>query len=162
MHVSLPLFTTLSLILPDFSATEPPSTIPSACYNACRMVRPRGARQSLASTPAHTTQKIPLNDDSAEKANRNKERSLQQSIQKERIRAAASPGGRRVTLGSDGSPKTPRNVNGRPVAGQGSGDTVTPLRKVPILANFEEWMKLATDNVRTLYDAWWWWWWVGG
>jgi hypothetical protein len=139
------------LDLPTFSAAGPLSTISSASYNACTMVRPRGARQSLASTPAHAMQKIPLNDDSAEKANRNKERSLQQSIQKERIRAAASPGVRRVTLGSDVSPKTPRNVNG-----QGPADTVTPLRKVPILANFEEWMKLATDNVATLYDAWWW------
>lgn len=28
------------------------------------------------------------------------------------------------------------------------GTAVTPMKRVPILANFEEWMKMATDNVR--------------
>jgi len=28
-----------------------------------------------------------------------------------------------------------------------SGNGVTPMKRVPILANFEEWMKMATDNV---------------
>jgi hypothetical protein len=28
------------------------------------------------------------------------------------------------------------------------GTAVTPMKRVPLLANFEEWMKLATDNVR--------------
>jgi hypothetical protein len=27
------------------------------------------------------------------------------------------------------------------------GTAVTPMKRVPILANFEEWMKMATDNV---------------
>ncbi len=27
------------------------------------------------------------------------------------------------------------------------GNAVTPMKRVPILANFEEWMKMATDNV---------------
>jgi hypothetical protein len=30
------------------------------------------------------------------------------------------------------------------------GTAVTPMKRVPILANFEEWMKMATDNVRML------------
>jgi len=28
------------------------------------------------------------------------------------------------------------------------GTAVTPMKRVPLLANFEEWMKMATDNVR--------------
>jgi condensin complex subunit 2 len=114
------------------------------------MARARGqARQSNVATPARTT-KIPLNDDSAEKAKRLRERSLLQSIQKQKMKAAASPGNRRQTIGTDGSPKTPRNV-GTTRSGEGIGiDAVTPLRKVPILANFEEWMKMATDNVGAL------------
>ena len=115
------------------------------------MARARGqARQSI-STPSRTT-KIPLNDDSAEKANRLKERTLLQSIQKQKMMAAASPGTRRQTLTGavDGAPKTPRSSLGGAavVSSQGAIDTVTPLRKVPILANFEEMMKMATDNVR--------------
>lgn len=94
---------------------------------------------------------IPLNDDSAEKANRQKERTLMQSIQKQKMLAAASPGLRRQTLTGavEGLPRTPRNsLGGAAASSQGPIDTVTPLRKVPILANFEEMMKMATDNVR--------------
>lgn len=31
------------------------------------------------------------------------------------------------------------------------GTAVTPMKRVPILANFEEWMKMATDNVCPQY-----------
>ena len=31
-----------------------------------------------------------------------------------------------------------------------AGSMVSPVKRVPLLANFEEWMKMATDNVRTL------------
>lgn len=83
---------------------------------------------------------IPLNDDSAEKAARTKERNLLQSAQRQKIKAAASPAVRRQTLGADGiSPMTPRNV----------AQQETP-KKVQILANFEEMMKMATDNVGLL------------
>lgn len=103
------------------------------------------ARSNRVATPSRTT-RIPLNDDNAEKAERAKERSLLQSIQKQKMMAAASPGARRQTVASDGSsPRTPRNVGSS--HREGTVDTVTPLRKVPILANFEEWMKMATDNV---------------
>lgn len=50
-----------------------------------------------------------------------------------------------------GSPGTPsqldreKDVSGLSVVG---GSAVTPMKRVPILANFEEWMKMATDNVR--------------
>jgi len=92
--------------------------------------------------------KIPLNDDAAEKAKRFKKRSILRGLQANEIVAAASPA-RRQTIGSADDPTTPRNLGALRggVAGEGPIDAVTPMRKVPILANFEEWMKLATDNV---------------
>jgi len=109
------------------------------------MARPKGkaAGRNEAATPNHTT-KIPLNDDSAEKAKRARERNLLQSAQRQKMMAAASPGVRRQTLGADGvSPKTPRNIGGM--------DTFTPGKKIQIMANFEEMMKMATDNVSFLF-----------
>ncbi|KAI5857894.1 condensin complex subunit 2/barren [Tricharina praecox] len=95
------------------------------------------------STPKRTTM-IPLNDDSAEKAARTKERNLLQSAQRQKIKAAASPAVRRQTLGADGiSPMTPRNV----------AQQETP-KKVQILANFEEMMKMATDNKINATNSW--------
>lgn len=65
-----------------------------------------------------------------------------------KIAAAAVTPGRRVTIGGDDRGESPVNTPLRGgVAGDGPLDAVTPMRKVPILANFEEWMKLATDNV---------------
>lgn len=50
-----------------------------------------------------------------------------------------------------GSPGTPgyedKENDGMGLAVVG-GSAVTPMKRVPILANFEEWMKMATDNVR--------------
>lgn len=34
------------------------------------------------------------------------------------------------------------------------GSAVTPMKRVPILANFEEWMKLATDNKINATNSW--------
>lgn len=34
------------------------------------------------------------------------------------------------------------------------GSAVTPLKRVPILANFEEWMKMATDNKINAANSW--------
>lgn len=64
------------------------------------------------------------------------------------IKAAATPIRRRKSL-LGGSPQTPGNdANGVdldiPSVG---GSAVTPMKRVPIMANFEEWMKMATDNV---------------
>jgi condensin complex subunit 2 len=98
------------------------------------MARSRGG----PATPVRTT-KIPLNDDSAEKAKRARERNLLQSIQKQKMMAAASPGVRRQ---SGGDAMTPRRVTMG-----GAEDVITPMRRAPLLANWEEMMKLATDNV---------------
>lgn len=61
--------------------------------------------------------------------------------------AAASPAASRAGTVAQNSPRTPRNVGSRGWAESAALDAVTPLRKVPILANFEEMMKMATDNV---------------
>lgn len=35
-----------------------------------------------------------------------------------------------------------------------AGNAVTPMKRVPILANFEEWMKMATDNKINATNSW--------
>ena len=60
------------------------------------------------------------------------------------LRAAASPSKKQMDVGS---PRTPRKDEDLGVI-----NAVTPMKRVPILANFEEWMKMATDNVG--YDEW--------
>ncbi|KAA8906399.1 condensin complex subunit 2/barren [Sphaerosporella brunnea] len=123
------------------------------------MARSRGAAGPSAagalSTPVRTT-KIPLNDDSAEKAKRARERNLLQSIQKQKMIAAASPGAaaRRQTLADGTSPKTPRNVGTSGGGGAGPIEAITPMKRVPILANWEEMMKLATDNKINATNSW--------
>lgn len=101
--------------------------------------------------------RIPLNDDREEKAVRFHSRQALHEIQMNQIRAAASPMRKRQSLGSNGSPKTPgmedqENALGHTLAVVG-GNAVTPMKRVPILANFEEWMKMATDNVRILVQS---------
>ena len=60
------------------------------------------------------------------------------------IRAAATPVRRRQTL-SGQTQYTPADNDENTF--HVGGDAVTPMKRVPILANFEEWMKMATDNV---------------
>ena len=88
--------------------------------------------------------RVPLNDDRQEKANR---RHALHEAQRNSIRASATPGRRRISLaaGHD-SPHTPsQEQDGMPDV---AGTAVTPMKRVmPLLANFEEWMKMATDNV---------------
>lgn len=59
------------------------------------------------------------------------------------------------------SPRTPRGSAARAardlvdVDGTGGlGRAVTPMKRVPILANFEEWMKMATDNKINATNSW--------
>jgi hypothetical protein len=95
------------------------------------------------------SRRIPLNDDRQEKANRLQSRKAQDDAQLNQIKAAATPlrNKRRSLLGG-ASPRTPLqdDEDGMPAVG---GNAVTPMKRVPILANFEEWMKMATDNVRS-------------
>jgi condensin complex subunit 2 len=91
---------------------------------------------------------VPLNDDRQEKAIR---RHAQQEAQRNSMRAStatATPGRRRIShaAGHDSSPHTPsQDEDDMPDI---TGTAVTPGNRVmPLLANFEEWMKMATDNV---------------
>lgn len=74
------------------------------------------------------------------------------------LKAAASPARKRKSLGpgyGDG-PSTPRD-NGNSQEDTGFdvvGTAVTPMKRVPILANFEEWMKMATDNKINAANSW--------
>jgi len=90
---------------------------------------------------AGSTVTIPLNDDAAEKARRLQNRHALQDLQMNKIVAAATPR-KQVDI----TQATPGTRGGRQTSGNG-GDEGTPVKKVPILANFEEWMKMATDNV---------------
>jgi condensin complex subunit 2 len=87
------------------------------------------------------------------------------------IKAAASPMRKlnNYEKAASESPRTPRSVaaiarqaatngdsgNGSPGAiNVVNGSAVTPMKRVPILANFEEWMKMATDNKINAANSW--------
>lgn len=106
--------------------------------------------------------KVPLNDDAQEKGKRLSTRRALHEKQLNEIKAAATP--RKVSVrlndldnGSPGSdPRTPRASRGLDddeefVVG---GNAVTPMKRVPLLANFEEWMKMATDNKINATNSW--------
>ncbi|KAI9718801.1 MAG: hypothetical protein M1828_006563 [Chrysothrix sp. TS-e1954] len=116
----------------------------------------RGAAMSPQKGSLKGSIRVPLNDDRQEKAQRQQSRHALHEIQMNSIRAAASPAKRR-SLGpiTNGSPRTPdsheKENDGLGVVG---GNAVTPLKRVPILANFEEWMKMATDNKINATNSW--------
>ncbi|RDL36695.1 Condensin complex subunit 2 [Venustampulla echinocandica] len=123
----------------------------------------RAASGSIAASPFKSGVKIPLNDDAQEKAKRMQSRHALHDIQMNQIKAAASPMQRLSNLERAGSsspssnPKTPRHSGGRENDLDGltvGGKAVTPMKRVPILANFEEWMKMATDNKINAANSW--------
>jgi condensin complex subunit 2 len=85
-------------------------------------------------------------------------------IQMNQIKAAASPLRRHAGLDQVGSspsssPRTPRRGQGKENDLEGGvmivgGNVVTPVKRVPLLANFEEWMKMATDNKINAANSW--------
>jgi len=90
--------------------------------------------------------RIPLNDDRQEKAKRFQSRQAFHNAQLDSIKAAASPVRKRKSFGPNGDgPNTPQQGDDEDI--YIGGAAVTPMKRVPILANFEEWMKMATDNV---------------
>ncbi|KAF2842828.1 barren [Patellaria atrata CBS 101060] len=103
-----------------------------------------------AATPHKTPMRIPLNDDRKEKANRLHSRQALHETQMNQIRAAATPARKRLSL-IGGSPRTPDQEDEGMTVG---GAAVTPMKRVPILANFEEWMKMATDNKINATNSW--------
>ncbi|KAH7170697.1 condensin complex subunit 2/barren [Dactylonectria macrodidyma] len=117
---------------------------------------------SVAASPFKSPVKIPLNDDAHDKRQRLSSRRALHEKQFNEIKAAATP--RKVSIRLDdmenaspmSDPRTPR-------AGRGldddegfvvGGSVVTPMKRVPLLANFEEWMKMATDNKINATNSW--------
>ncbi|KAJ6120317.1 Condensin complex subunit 2 [Penicillium sp. IBT 18751x] len=100
--------------------------------------------------------KIPLNDDMGEKAARNQARQALQDLQMNQIKAAVKTPmpTRRYRDGSESPTTTPRGSGHRGRESDVSGRAVTPMKRVPILANFEEWMKMATDNKINANNSW--------
>ncbi|KAL2046034.1 hypothetical protein N7G274_001481 [Stereocaulon virgatum] len=132
-----------------------------------RVANPPRANHGSATTPhkqAHQSPlKIPLNDDRQEKAVRLQSRQALHDLQMNSLRAAASPVRRlnKYDRAASDSPKTPRShvVKGKENAEDGglsvvAASAMTPMKRVPILANFEEWMKMATDNKINAANSW--------
>ena len=135
------------------------------------------SRQILSTPHKAPPAKFQLNDDRVEKAERLKSRQALREIEQNEMRAAAVASPMRkqryedLRDGSE-SPQTPRRVSsnnaGRRAAAANAtnspgaikvvshGATVTPLKRAaaPILANFEEWMKMATDNKINAANSW--------
>ncbi|KAF3074889.1 Condensin complex subunit 2 [Trichoderma lentiforme] len=128
-----------------------------------QMPRAGGAKSSstnISGSPFKSPIKIPLNDDAQEKGQRMNNRKALQEKQIKEIKRAATP---RNSLGIGGfdngsqDPNTPRGTRGGlddddPI--MVGGVSVTPMKRVPILANFEEWMKMATDNKINATNSW--------
>jgi len=108
--------------------------------------------------------RIPLNDDQKEKAVRFQSRQALHDLQMNQIKAAATPMRKLNSFerAASTSPRTPRAAGsgrGREVGEDGGltvvgSSAVTPMKRVPILANFEEWMKMATDNKINANNSW--------
>ncbi|KAI0842901.1 barren [Hypoxylon sp. FL0890] len=122
-----------------------------------------GSRTTSGSSgsPFKSPLKIPLNDDIQEKRGRlHSRKALHEKQINELQAAAATPAKKRLADIENASPRsnprTPRRGGDDDddvyVAGTNSG--VTPMKRVPILANFEEWMKMATDNKINATNSW--------
>jgi condensin complex subunit 2 len=83
----------------------------------------------------------------------------------DQIKAAASPIRRLASYdrAASSSPKTPTKGQRRIPSGNRDddgllavvpGSSMTPMKRVPMLANFEEWMKMATDNKINATNSW--------
>ncbi|KAK1834669.1 condensin complex subunit 2/barren [Podospora conica] len=138
---------------------------------------PSGSFTASAS-PFKSPVKIPLNDDAEEKARRSHGRKALHEAQYNQLKAAATGTPARkgsVALtdydnaaASPGSnPRTPRaRLSGRENSAAPDkddigrdfvvgGSAVTPMKRAPpLLANFEEWMKMATDNKINAANSW--------
>lgn len=107
--------------------------------------------------------RIPLNDDAQEKGQRMNNRKALQEKQINEIKRAATPRKSIARLEDlDNASQSP--YTGTPRGARGlvddedpimvGGVSVTPMKRVPLLANFEEWMKMATDNKINASNSW--------
>ena len=95
-----------------------------------------------------------LNDDSAEKRARREEKAAKSQLERKKVVAAATHGSPLRRTSGAGAPGTPRTPNGTAVIAAVDERPSTPVKRVPILANFEEWMKMATDNKINATNSW--------
>jgi condensin complex subunit 2 len=113
-----------------------------------------------------------MNDDRVEKAQRLKSRQALREVELNSVHATASPGRKQQQFSREDSapPRTPRSstaAEARRRTAYGSSDSpsqsghnvvshsaITPMKRGPILANFEEWMKMATDNKINATNSW--------
>lgn len=86
---------------------------------------------------------IPLNDDFEEKQQRRKERNEQDEKNRHILLTPYKQTKSKQTNTPSTADKTDVSLSG-----------FTPIPKVPVLANFEEWMKMATDNVENISCYW--------
>lgn len=107
--------------------------------------------------------RIPLNDDKKEKAVRLQSRQALHDLQMNSLKAAASPMRKLNTYqrAVSDSPTTSgaRTTEGKENVEDGglaviTNGVMTPMKRVPLLANFEEWMKMATDNKINATNSW--------
>lgn len=124
-----------------------------------RVANPKVHRRSHGSLTPHKNSpvKIPLNDDMEEKAARMEARQALHDRQMNQIKAAVKTPlpPRRYDPVASNSPSTPRGSGRRGRDSDVDGRrAVTPMKRVPILANFEEWMKMATDNKINANNSW--------
>ncbi|KHN96315.1 condensin complex component cnd2 [Metarhizium album ARSEF 1941] len=127
--------------------------------------RARGVKStssSLSASPFKSPVKIPLNDDAHERGQRMHSRKALHEKQINEIKAAATPRKSSSRL-DDIENASPGSALGTPRGGRigeiteevmVGGVSVTPIKRVPILANFEEWMKMATDNKINATNSW--------
>ncbi|KAI0021484.1 condensin complex subunit 2/barren [Xylariomycetidae sp. FL0641] len=126
-----------------------------------------GSRQTSGGSPFKSPLKIPLNDDAQERKGRLHSRKAAHDKQISQLQAAAATPGKKGALRlADLEGQTPRSDPRTPgqravededevlVMGSGVATGVTPMKRVPILANFEEWMKMATDNKINATNSW--------
>ena len=104
--------------------------------------------------PHKTLKSGSLNDDSAEKRARREERVANKHLERQKVVAAAATHGSPIRNGRHATPSSPPRTPNGTVLKAIDGASSTPIKKVPILANFEEWMKMATDNVSPYNVRW--------
>lgn len=115
-------------------------------------------------TKAWLPGRIPLNDDAEERGKRINSRKVLQEKQINQLKAAASTPRKTSLRLDDIENASPASNAGTPRAARGidlsddpiiiNGVNLTPAKRVPILANFEEWMKMATDNKINATNSW--------
>ncbi|KAH7188630.1 condensin complex subunit 2/barren [Fusarium flagelliforme] len=122
-------------------------------------VRANTGSGTASSYITHSPIKIPLNDDVSEKGQRMSSRRALHERQFNEIKKAATPRKGSVRLEDmENDPQTPRAGRASNIEDDEGfvvgGSAVTPMKRVPLLANFEEWMKMATDNKINATNSW--------